>query len=81
MTDWRGSAARSESLGPLRGALGARLLARFLALGAGLLAVGRIIGSGERGRCGRAGQQEGDQEVTHDSDLSSVLRRPVLLGR
>jgi hypothetical protein len=58
------------------------LLARLLplfpglrALFARLLAIGIVIMTGCKRRTGRgACQKDGDQELTHDSDLSSSLR-------
>ena len=61
---------------PRRGGLLARLLALFAGLAslfAGLVAVVVVRGSKRRSRRG-ARQENGDQELTHDSDLSSSLR-------
>jgi hypothetical protein len=56
------------------GSLAAGILARLLLFRAGLLAIGvasRAVR--KRGSRGNAGHQESDQELTHDSDLSSSL--------
>ena len=84
----RGAAAGAlVALGQLRsvptalGALSARRVVRRLALGASGIAVGMIGAIGKRGTRRGTRQENRDEELTHDSDLSSSLQRKMLLFR
>ena len=67
----------ARKLRALRLHLDVRFLARLLALGASLgfggVAVVVIAGVGQRRSRGRARQEKGDEEFTHDHDLSSRI--------